>query len=156
MSPIVLLFIIGLILIGFEVIVPGGILGAMGGVAMLAGVVLAFTDHGARGGLVALLVALALVGVTLYVEFGLLPKTSWGRSLFLTASIKGTSQRPDSGEAAALVGQTAVALTTLAPSGYVRVGSQRYEAFCQAGFVERGAPLRVVGLDNFRLIVTKS
>ena len=50
----------------------------------------------------------------------------------------------------------AEALTTLAPGGYVLVEGARYEAFCQSGFAAKGSALRVVGLDNFRLIVTQS
>jgi membrane-bound ClpP family serine protease len=38
----------------------------------------------------------------------------------------------------------------------VRVEGKRYEAFSPAGFVAKGAALRVTGLDNFRLIVTKT
>ena len=37
MSSIVLLFVIGLILLGFEVFVPGAILGIFGGLALLGG-----------------------------------------------------------------------------------------------------------------------
>jgi membrane-bound serine protease (ClpP class) len=54
------------------------------------------------------------------------------------------------------VGKTAEAVTTLAPSGYVVVDGRRYEAFSQSGHAAKGAILRVVGLDNFRLIVTKN
>jgi membrane-bound serine protease (ClpP class) len=55
-----------------------------------------------------------------------------------------------------VTGREATALTTLAPSGYVLVDGRRYEAFCQSGLAAKGSVLRVVGTDNFRLIVTKS
>jgi membrane-bound serine protease (ClpP class) len=55
-----------------------------------------------------------------------------------------------------VVGRPAEALTTLAPSGYVAVDGRRYEAFCQSGHAAKGATLRVVGVDNFRLIVSIS
>jgi membrane-bound ClpP family serine protease len=54
------------------------------------------------------------------------------------------------------VGKAAEAITPLVPSGYVLVEGRRYEAFSQSGHATKGATLRVVGLDNFRLIVTKS
>ena len=38
----------------------------------------------------------------------------------------------------------------------VIIGGKRYEAFCQSGFIETGAPLQVIGADNFRLIVSPS
>ena len=44
----------------------------------------------------------------------------------------------------------------LAPGGYVRIEDRRYEAFCRSGHAAVGARLKVVGLDNFRLIVSKT
>ena len=133
---------------------PGGILGVMGGLALLGGVVMAFVDLGAGAGWIALAAALATVGLLLYVELGVLPKTRLGRRLFLDAAVSGTSQAaPAQPE---VIGKAAEALTTLAPSGYVIVDGRRYEAFCQSGLVPKGTELRVVALDNFRLIVTKT
>lgn len=154
MNTIILLFVVGIILMGFEVFVPGAILGIAGGVALLGGVVLAFVDFGMSGGSIALAGALLLVGLMLYVELALLPKTRLGRRLFLGSSVTGTSQ-PVVAEASQVVGRTAEAVTTLAPTGYVVVDGKRYEAYSQSGLIDPGATLRVVGLDNFRLIVTK-
>jgi membrane-bound ClpP family serine protease len=53
------------------------------------------------------------------------------------------------------MGLEAVAETTLAPGGFVRIGDRRYEAFCRSGYATAGVRLRVIGLDNFRLIVSK-
>lgn len=154
MNAIILLFVVGTILLGFEVFIPGGILGAIGGLALIGGVVMAFVEYGPTGGSMALAAGLLLVGVMLYVELALLPKTRLGRRLFLESSVAGTSQ-PAVAEASLVVGRTAEAVTTLAPTGYVMVDGKRYEAFSQSGLIDRGATLRVVGLDNFRLIVTK-
>lgn len=153
MNAIVLLFTIGLILLAFEVLVPGAILGIMGGMALLAGVITAFLTHGVSGGLTAFAIALALVGLMLYIEFAIIPKTALGKRLFLRSAVVATSQPPAG--TSELVGREAEALTTLAPSGYVSVGGQRYEAFSQSGMVGRGEKLRVVGFDNFRVIVSK-
>ena len=53
------------------------------------------------------------------------------------------------------MGKEASALTILAPSGYVLVAGQRYEAFCQTGHAALGSILRVTGVDNFRLNVAR-
>jgi membrane-bound ClpP family serine protease len=55
-----------------------------------------------------------------------------------------------------VVGKAAEAVTTLAPSGYVLVEGRRYEAFCRSGHAPKGAALRVIGIDNFRVIVTQA
>lgn len=154
MNLLLLLFGIGLVLLAAEVFVPGGILGIFGGLALLGAVILAFADLGAGAGWITLVAAAATVGLLLYVELGLLPKTRLGRRLFLHAAVGGTSQAPPA--AADVIGKSAEALTTLAPTGYVIVEGRRYEAFSQSGLVPKGTALRVVGLDNFRLIVSKT
>lgn len=154
MSAIVLLFVVGLMLLGVEVFVPGGILGLVGAVALLGGCILAFIEFGVTGGLLALALAAMLGSLLLYLEFRVLPRTPFGRRLFLRSAVTGRSAAdlaaPD------LVGRTGEAVTPLAPSGYVRVEGRRYEAYSQSGYLATGTPVRIAGLDNFRLIVTQA
>lgn len=154
MTAILLLFITGALLLTAEVLLPGAIAGIMGGCALLLGSVLAFIQYGPTTGSVATAAALALVGVMLYVELIWLPKTRVGRSLVIDAKIDGQSQPPLA--SSDVIGQEATALTTLSPSGFVEIAGRRYEAFCRTGHVVRGARLSVVGVDNFRLIVSET
>jgi len=155
MNAIILLFLVGLILLGFEVFVPGAILGILGAVALLVGVVLSFVEFGQGGGWTAFAIASSLVGGLLYFELRVLPRTRIGRRLFLDSAVQGTSQ-PVVAEALTVVGRTGEAQTPLSPSGYIDIDGQRYEAFCRSGFVPKGTTVRVVGVDNFRLIVSKT
>lgn len=155
MNAIVLLFLLGVLLLAGEVFVPGAILGVIGGAAMVVGCVLSFQQFGPMGGLIATAVAVALLGATLYIELVWLPRSRFGKRLVVQGASDATSQ-PPLAQLDAVLGKTAEAVTTLAPSGYVLVEGRRYEAFCQSGHVAKGATLRVTGLDNFRLIVTKS
>lgn len=154
MTLLILLFAIGILLILAEVIVPGGILGSIGGLMMFGGCVLAFIDFGSVGGSIAVLVALILGGLTLYLEFSYLPKTKLGKRAFLHAEVSGVSSAYGK-EALELVGKPAEAVTPLSPSGYILVDGRRYEAFCQSGQAPVGSLLEIVGADNFRLIVTQ-
>lgn len=153
MTLIILLFALGIVLLAVEVIVPGGILGSIGGLMMFGGCVLAFMRHGTAGGFVATGVALAIAFLTLYIEFRVLPKTAVGKRAFLTSEITGVSSA-FTNEARALIGKSGEALTMLSPSGYIRIEGKRYEAFCQTGQLPAGTPLEVTGADNFRLIVS--
>lgn len=155
MNTIILLFLSGLVMLGLEVFVPGGILGVLGGLAMLGGCAMAFNDYGPSGGGIAVAVAVVLLGVMLYAEFVWLPRTRLGGKLFLRRSIESKSQPPVA-EAATIVGRAGEAVTTLAPSGYVLIDGRRYEAFSQSGFIARGTPVHVVSMDNFRLVVSQS
>lgn len=152
MTTIVLLFVTGALLLTAEIFLPGAIAGIVGGCALLAGAVLAFVDYGSGIGGLATLGAVALVGVMLYVELVWLPRTRFGRALVVQATVGGQSQPPVA--SADVIGKTATALTTLAPSGVVEIAGQRYEAYCRSGHAVRGALLTVVGLDTFRVIVS--
>jgi membrane-bound ClpP family serine protease len=153
-TAIALLFITGVLLLAAEVFLPGAIAGIMGGAALLLGSILAYSNFGAGVGTLASLGALLLVGIALYVELIWLPKTKFGQRLVVGATIDSQSQPPPA-IAAEVVGKTATALTTLAPSGFVSIDGKRYEAACRSGLVARGATLTVVGVDNFRLIVSE-
>ena len=155
MNAILILFLLGVILLAGEVFVPGAILGILGALSMAAGCVISFLQLGTGYGMLATVVALALLGLTLYVELIWLPKTRFGRKLIVQATVDATSQ-PPLADKDNVIGKTAEALTALVPSGHVMLEGRRYEAFSQSGHVAKGTVLRVTGLDNFRLIVTKS
>ncbi len=155
MTWIILLFAIGILFVLAEVIVPGGILGLIGGLLMFAGCVISFVVLGIWPGIAAIAVAFAIGIILLVVELKYLPRTRFGKRAFLTSEITGVSAAFGT-EALEMIGQRAEAITMLSPSGYVLVDGQRYEAFCQSGQVPIGTPLEIIGADNFRLIVTRS
>jgi len=154
MTVITLLFALGIVLLLVEVIVPGGILGAIGGLMMFAGCVMAFLEFGSWGGMLAVGVAIVLAIAAFYLEFRVLPKTAIGKRAFLTKEITGVSAAFGL-DARDFIGKSAQALTMLSPSGYILIDGKRYEAFCQSGQVPAGAALEVTGADNFRLIVSQ-
>jgi len=153
MTEILLLFLVGIALLAADVFVTSFILAAAGGVAMIGGCAVAYHAYGTAGAAVAAAAAVVLLVGTVYFELFILPRTRLGRGLVVHSTQTATSQPPIA-SAEAVVGRDAEALTTLAPSGYVLVEGRRYEAFCQSGHAAKGARLRVVGADNFRLIVS--
>lgn len=154
MITVVTLFVVGIVLVAVEILVPGGLLGALAGLFLLAGVVTAFVEFGPSGGTLATAVALLIAIGLLYFEFVVLPRTKLAKKFSMTETVAGRSQ-PEIAERGAVIGCDAIAATTLAPSGYVEVDGRRYEAFCQSGHVAAGARLRVVEVDTFRLVVTQ-
>ncbi len=155
-TTVIALFVVGLLLLGFEVIVPGAVLGFAAVVAFLAGVVVAWIEHGAAGGLLALSAALFAVFALLYFEFRILPRTRIGRRMFLEKAVDGASQPPVAARASDVVGREALAVTALGPTGIVEVNGRRYEARCDSGFAETGARLRVARVETFHLVVIAS
>jgi membrane-bound ClpP family serine protease len=152
MTTILLLFIFGIVMLFLDLFVPGIILSVGGTLAFLAGTARAFNDYGIGGGLLAFAIGAVLLGVTLYVEYVLLPKTAFGKKFFLHAASHGTSQAPLN-DASTLSGREAVALTPLMPTGQVEIDGRRYEALSLDGHVDKGARLKVTGQQNFSLTV---
>jgi membrane-bound serine protease (ClpP class) len=162
----VLVFAIGLILVALEMMFfhSAGFLGVVGLFMMLGSLVWSLADIWPGGPAhwgTTFIKPLDQVGlgVLIAVVLGaalakLLPDSWFFDKLTVRSTVSSTSQSLPA-EAAAVVGKPAEAATALAPSGYVIVDGRRYEAFCETGFVEKGVALRVVGVDNFRLIVTK-
>lgn len=155
MTTILVLFAAGILLLALEVVLPGAVLGIVGGIAIFAGVVTAFFQFGFDGGMIACGAALVLTAIALYLEFSLLPKTRLARSLSMTGTVAGTSQ-PALADRKQVVGRQALAVTALAPSGYVELDGVRYEAFARHGHSQPGERLDVIDVDNFRLIVSKA
>jgi len=153
MTLIILLFVLGILFIAVEVIVPGGILGAAGGLLIFAACIFSFMRYGSQGGIIALALGLLVASIAFYLEFKVLPNTRIGKRAFLTKEITAVSAAIGA-EARDLIGKSAEAITMLSPTGYVRIDGRRYEAFCQSGQVPAGASLEVTGADNFRLIVS--
>jgi membrane-bound ClpP family serine protease len=148
----VICFLTGLVLLALDVFVASFLMGALGALALAGGCVLVWRDYGALAGGLTGVGALALLALAIWLELVVLPKTKFGRGLVVQSKVDATSQPAPAD--AAVVGQPAEAATVLAPSGYVLVGGRRYEAFCQSGHAAKGTALRVIGVDNFKLIVT--
>ena len=155
MSVLIVFFALGIILLALEIVTPGPLCGIAGCICMVLGVIKAFGLFGSLGGAVAVLLALAALATVIYLEFVWLPRSRLVKKFSMDTTLHATSQ-PLPAVPADVVGREAVAETTLAPGGYVLIDDHRYEAFCRSGHVPVGARLKVVGLDNFRLIVSKT
>lgn len=168
-----LLFILGVALLALEVFVaPGTLFFAIPGfLMMLASLVWAMTDiwpaetpdfawnwamfekpiQNLMGGLL-----MGLVGMLVLARF--LPKTFIWKRLVLQDSIVGvsgedTALRGSLAKSSSLVGELAVAVTDLLPSGEIEIAGRRYEARLNLGSADRGAQVRVVAKSDYGYVV---
>ncbi len=179
-----LLFLVGLVLIGVEVFVtPGfGVLGALGAVALLISLVLSLIglpisvsfDTGA------LLTAVARVGlaaittlVGAFVALQFLPRSRRVRRLVLTSfvgepqpaaagdarvSARGSAsvERPsDTTASAALVGARGKTTTALRPGGRAEIAGRRYDVVSLGDFIDKGVEVQVVEASPMRVVVRR-
>ncbi len=149
--------IIGLVAAGFllllaEVFLPGGVLGGLGGLLVLAGVLCGFVFRGPSWGLTLLMAAcvFGLAGFWLWVK--LFPRTPMGRRLMLDKDAhdwKGTD--PDR---QALLGKEGVAHTTLRPAGTALIDGIRVDVVTRGELIEARTRIRVLAVEGNRVVVT--
>ena len=154
MNTIITLLSVALLLFFFEIVVPGGILAIMGACLVLAACVITFTDYGAMPALAVFVGSMVVSLLLLFLELKILPKTKYGKRLFLLREQKTSSLSPQAGQE--IIGQRGETITTMAPTGMVLIDGEKYEAFSQSGLLEKGTPVAVVKQDPFRLIVEKT
>jgi len=144
---ILLLFVAGVVLLVGELFLPAqGILGLLGCAAIVCGVGRAFMINqwlglGLTAGVVA---AIPFVWTT---AMSVWPRTPIGRRIML-APVQSPVQTPP-----VKIGQRGIAVSALRPSGLCEFAGERYEARCETDTIDSGKLVRVVNIDQGRLIV---
>lgn len=154
MSDTIQIFIgllaIGLLLIGVEIYIPGGVVGIVGALCLAgaAGVALKFP---APWSMVAICGILVGSGAGLYLWIKVFPLTRAGRRLTLNKDGRQFTSRDETLDA--LVGREGVAQSPLRPSGLVRVDGRRVDAQSQEGWAEAGTRVHVIAVQGTRVLV---
>lgn len=153
MEAIILLILSGLLLLFFEVFIPGGILGTLGAICFLGASLLGYKHYGVFEGLGIFIISIFITIAFFIFEFKYLSKTRLGRAFFLGKKVdeKNTFKGPKED----IVGALCMAQTDLSPTGIVVLDDKQYEAKSQDGFIQKGTQLRVVGHQSFHILVTK-
>jgi membrane-bound serine protease (ClpP class) len=153
MSTIIGLLVAAFILVFFEVILPGGILGIIAALCVILASWIAGDQYGAGIGILTFVGSAAAIAILAFVEFKLLARTSLGRAFFLKSSVTGHSNIAPA--EASIIGKKGSALTRLNPSGKVAIDGQTYEAHSQDGYIDADQAILVVAQDNFKLTIKK-
>jgi membrane-bound ClpP family serine protease len=168
----ILLFVLGLVLVGVEVFVlPGtAVLGISGIVLVLASLTLVTIDRWPQTthewfslGQTVVMFALSLGGavITAMVVAWYLPHIPYMNRLVLKPAADGlpedaledqpaTAARPDYG---ALLGAIGVAATPLRPAGKVKFGDDFVDVVAEGSYVQPGARVQVIEVEGYRVVV---
>ena len=148
MAVIITLLVIGAVLLLLETVLPGLIAGSIGLISIIAAVVIAYTDHGARVGNFILLVAVVglIVGGLMYMKF--FPESRFAR-VFVSQGVIGNVDAEKPG----LLNQTGTAITTLRPSGMAMIDGQRVDVVTEGGLIEKGVSIKVIATEGMRTVV---
>lgn len=147
---VVTLIIIGLLLLGAElIIIPGfGIAGVLGIASIAASCWIAFAQMGTAAGIIVILVNILLVvGTTIL----MLRSKTWKKLSLKTNIDSKVDSAPQ--EKGITVGNRGCAVTRLAPAGKVQIGENMLEAFVRDTLVEPGKEIEVVEIEGNRIFV---
>lgn len=148
MSVIIILLIAGGVLLALETILPGMVAGLVGLCCLISGVVMAYTDHGARTGNIVLGVVVGglILGTLLWIKY--LPESRLARRFISQGTVGELGV-----EKQELLHQTGTALTPLRPSGMAVINNRRVDVVTEGQMIERGAPVQVVSIEGMRVVV---
>jgi membrane-bound serine protease (ClpP class) len=150
-GSIIGLLVAGFLLILFEVFVPGGVLGTIGGLLVVVAIIAGFI-HSAAWGLTLLVVSLVagLLGFYLWLKF--FPKSPIGRRIILdndAGDWHGFDPKQQE-----LVGAEGVSHTPLRPAGIAIVNGNRLDVVTRGECIAANQPVRVIKVEGNRVVVT--
>lgn len=153
-SLIFALLISGILLIFAELLLPGGIIGSLGGIALIAGLVGIFQNYGFVIGAAASLITLFATLTMFYLWFKYFPKTKAGKRLLAHSDAQ--EWRSYDPENVKLLGLTGITQTILRPSGKVMINDHKYDVVTQGEFLSQGTAIKVVEVEGNRIVVEQS
>jgi membrane-bound serine protease (ClpP class) len=146
-----ILIIAGLFLIGAEIFLPGGIIGFIGALSLLAAIVVGFLAFPMQIALLTTLSIIILAGVCLVIWVKYFPKTRMGQSL--TLSDDGKTFKSASPEFMDLLNKEGVVVSTLRPAGIAKFDGKRVDVVADGSWIESGKTIRVTRVEGVRILV---
>lgn len=151
----VILVIAGLFLVGAEIFVPGGILGVMGAICLIAAIIIGFPAlspmFGPMGGLVSAVSIIVLVGIVMVLWIKIFPRTSLGKRMTVSADLHESKATEDGLEE--LLNKTGETLSELRPSGFALIDGRRTDVVTQGGMISKGETVKVIEIEGNRVVV---
>jgi membrane-bound serine protease (ClpP class) len=150
----ILLFLLGLIMLGVEAIVPGfGIPGIGGIICMLISIVLAAPSW--ETGVISLIFAIVGTILLVLLSFKVLRKRKlWDRLILSTRYNKEDGYIPQTKDLSNYIGRLGTAYTTLRPSGTVILeDGSRLDVVTGGEYIAKGEKIEIVAVEGIRVIV---
>ena len=148
----VLLFLVGLILLAVELVVPGfGVFGISGIACILFS--LFMTLGGGIGALNIMAGGTVAATIGFLILLRYLPSSKLWNRLVLKDALKTDRGYTSSDDLSRLNAREGLVLTLLRPAGTVEIDGQIFDVVSEGRFVEPGAKVRVISVNGNRIVV---
>lgn len=164
----ILLFVVGLILIGLEVlVVPGfGVTGISGIILVFVSLVLIMVNNQALDftfvpsdalmqSMISVLIGMVGAVILVALTWSRFAASRTMQRVILHNSFQGSEGYRSSADASHLIGRTGIAHTRMSPTGRVLIDDTLYDAQAREGYIEKGETIEVVDHSTFALKVKK-
>ena len=140
----------GVLLLGAELFIPGGFIGAVGCLCLIAAIVMgfkAFPQHGAT-----IAVGIFFMGIaSIVIWMAVFPKTRYGQKLSISREL--SDAKATAPGLQNLLGKEGVALSSLRPGGYAEIEGRRVDVITKGEMLDKDTPLFVVQVEGNRVVV---
>ncbi len=148
----IVLFVIGFILLGIEMVVPGfGIPGVSGIICLVVGIFL--TADTIEKGIIILLIILALLGIMFAIILKLLSAGKLKSPLILKDELNTENGFISSNDLNYLLGKKGTAATDLRPAGRGSFDGVEFNVMSDSKYITKGTPIEIYKVEGSKLIV---
>ncbi len=146
----IVFFVAGVLLVGAEVFVPGGILGTAGA-GMLIGSIITAYFISPTFGLLATGGGAVMCVISIILWIRLFPQTNIGKNM--TLSVNGHDFKSSQDGLTELLGQEGVTQSDLRPGGFALIDGRRIDVVSEGGMIDRNTRVRVTTIEGNRVVV---
>lgn len=153
MSWYITLLVCGLFLVGVEIFIPGGVVGALGAAALTGAVVIGFIspDFPDWFGWVSLFLVLLLTGLAVFLWMRFFPESPMGKALALNQNIS----KKDQDDSLWKTGMKGICLSPLRPAGKALIEGHRADVIADGTWIEADSAVEVIKVEGNRIYVRK-
>jgi membrane-bound ClpP family serine protease len=146
----IILLIIGFILVGVEMTMPGfGFPGITGALSLMCGII--FSADTIEHGIFITIIVIVLLAIMGTIIFALLKRKS--SPLILSEHLDSEDQQIGDQDLQYLVGKTGIASTDLKPSGKVDIDGVEFDARSETRYIDKGSAIRIIRIHENSIIV---
>ncbi|MBO5178561.1 MAG: serine protease [Lachnospiraceae bacterium] len=148
----IVLLIVGFVLAGIEMAVPGfGLPGISGIISLVLGII--FTADTVSEGIIMAIIVIVILGIMLAVAMALLGSKKMKSPMVLREDVKGEQGFLESSDLEYLVGKEGVAATDLRPAGKGNFDGIEFDILSGGSYIKKGQSIKISKVKDNKLIV---
>ena len=150
-------FVVGSGLILLEAFMPGfGVAGIAGIILEIVAIVLTASLYGTTWAVIATFAVILLIGLAVFLSYRSAMNGRLSKSPLVLKNEESAQPVSDAASAmAAWISREGTVATPLRPAGFIEVDGERLSAATTGDFLEKGAAVRVTGMEGDHLVVCR-